>query len=487
TLFRSVTDIIHPDNITLAERSAQTIGLKVAGIDFITPDISRSWKEIGGGICEINASPGLRPHWIGNPERNVVTPIFNTIFPEGENGRIPIALITGSNGKTTTTRMVDHILRAAGHISGCVTTDGITINGEEILQGDVAGAGGAELVLREPTVTAASLESSRGGLLKRGIYTKKCDVAAILNVDNDHIGIDGIESLDQMASLKRNIIETATKKIILNAEDERCLKMSYDFPVEKVILFSMKQDAEGLKKHRNSGGTIVTLEQTKNKESIVIEVNGKTSKIIATDNIPATFKSLVRHNITNALAAAALGYGMEINLKTIAEGLKNFTPTLKDSSGRFNVIDDLPVRCLFEFAHNTPAIETTLKSIPNFTKKGSNICAFTCPGNRPDEHFDNFAKSFAGHFDKYICFERVEWRRGHKEGDISKRFAEALMKYGVSNDNIMQCPTQNEAMNVAANIAKTDDLIAIFGTDARYSLPQIRSAFKKLQTLLERM
>ena len=475
-----ITDIIHPDNILLAERAALVLGLRIAGVDFLTTDISRSWREIGGGICEVNANIGLRPHWIGNPDRDVITPILNTIYAPGENGRIPTAMITGSNGKTTTTRMLDHILRAAGHNVGCATTDGVTINGNSIIDGDVAGPGGASVVLRDPTVTAAVLETARGGLLRLGVGLDYCDVAALLNIDNEQVGIDGINTLEQMANLKRKVIDTAKQKVILNAEDKYCLDIAKDFPVDRVILFSLNPSIESIKAHSAAGGVAITLSNTKGKEKIIIITNGKSTNVIAVEDIPSTFSGAVRHNTANALAATALGYGMNIPVKTIAAGLAAFTANIKDSSGRFNIIDDLPVPVLFDFANNAPAITCSVKAIANFKYNGNKICAITVPGNRLDDSIDDCANAVAGHFDYYICFDRLDWRRGREAGEVAGRLAKALIKKGIESNKIIQCLTPEDAMAYAAKLAKPDDFIAVFGSYTRTSLPQIRNAFEAI-------
>lgn len=474
-----VTDIIHKDNIRICERAAAALGLNVAGVDLIVPDITRSWKEVGGGICEINACPGMRPHWISNPKRDVVGPIFDTVYKKGENGRIPTAMITGSNGKTTTTRMLDHILRAAGHVVGSATSDGATINGEYINTSDIAGAAGALMVLRDPTVTAASLETARGGLVKRGIHLKKCDVAALLNVQHEQVGIDGIETVEEMAKLKRNVIETAEKKIILNAEDKLCAAMIKDFPTDKVILFAFDKNNKAIQKHLKSGGSAVTIDEVKGKKQIVLIENEKQKNIVAIENIPATYKGQIKHNIANAMAAAALATGMDIDIKTIAKGLSEFGSSEGDSLGRFDVVDDLPVKAVFDYAHNPPAISSFIDAVKSIKVKGKIICAVTSPGTRPDFQIEDCAKTVSGNFDHYICYERIDWRRGRPEGEITGLLEKGLLDSKIKNENISKAITLAEAMKEAARIAKKDDLIIVLGSEVRVSLPELKKHFDK--------
>ncbi len=472
-----VTDTIHPDNARLAERAALTIGLTVAGIDFITPDITRSWRQVGGAICEINVNVGLRPHWIANPSRDVVGPILDTIFPAGQDGRIPIALVTGTNGKTTTTRMLDHILRAQGHIVGSATTDGVTINGEAIVDGDLAGVGGASIVLRDPTVSAAVLEFARGGIIKWGIYVDRCDVAALLNVDREQIEMDGIELLEDMAQLKRKVLDTARGAVVLNAEDAYCLQISRQFSVERTILFSLDASKPVVQNHIAKGGIVVTLVYLDGQEGIVIRGPGVEISVLRVDMIPATCGGIIRHNVSNALASVALAYGMRVPIETIAVGLSRFNNSLEDSPGRFNWVDGFPLRVLFDRASNPPALAATVASIDRLTFAGRRICALTSPGNRPDRQIEQCGTTVAGHFDYFICFERSDWRRGRAENEIAWRLKHGLMTAGIREDQIASAPTQERALEIAAKIAGPGDLLIVLGTDVRKSILDLRSAF----------
>ena len=473
-----VTDTMHPDNARLAERAAASIGLIVAGIDFITPDITRSWRQVGGGICEVNVTVGLRAHLLADPSRDVVGPILNTIFPAGEDGRIPIALVTGSNGKTTTTRMLDHILRAQGHIVGSATTDGVTINGETIVDGDLAGVSGASLVLSDTTVSAAVLETARGGLLKRGIFVDVCDVAALLNVDREQIQMDGVETAADMAQLKRKVLETARGTVVLNAEDAYCLQISREFPVDRTILFSFDPSNPDVQNHTVKGGIAVTVVRLAG-ETIVIRRGGGEIPVMRVDSIPATRGGIVRFNVANALAAVALAYGMKVPVETIAAGLSVFNLSLEHSPGRFNLVDGFPLRVLFDFANNPPALVATINSIDRLTCAGRRICAFTSPGNRPDHQIEDCGRVVSGHFNYYICFERSDWRRGRAESEIVRRLEHGLLTAGVREDQIASAFTQERALEIAAKVANSDDLLVVLGTDVKKSIGDLRSAFDR--------
>ncbi|MGE0737274.1 MAG: Mur ligase family protein [Alphaproteobacteria bacterium] len=471
-----VTDSVHPDNVWLAERAAQAIGLTVAGVDFITPDITRSWREVGGGICEVNDCVGLRPHWLADPARDVVGPILDTVFPRGTDGRIPTALVTGSNGKTTTTRMLDQILRAAGHVVGAATTDGVTINGRIVAEGDLAGATGASLVLRDPTVSAAVLETARGGIVADGIHLDRCDVAALLNVEREQVEIDGIQTVEDMAQLKRKVVDTATGAVVFNAENRHSLAIARAFPIFRAVLFALDPFGPDVLAHLAAGGKIVTLKDAGGRHRIVVREQARETEVMDVDAIPAVYDGKVRHNIANALAAVALADGLDVPAARIAAGLMRFDASIEHSQGRFNFVEEFPATVLFDFAHNPPAIAATVNSVGKFGHSGRRICLVSSPGNRPDDQIDDCARAVAGHFDYYICFERVEWRRGRRAGEIAGRLADALGKAGTAAMSIASAATEREALALAAPLMSDGGLVVVLGTDVRSSLPGLRAA-----------
>ena len=223
-----LTDVVHPDNREMAQRAIQAVGLDVGGVDFLTDDISKSYKDIGGGIVEVNAAPGFRMHVApseGEP-RDVSGNVIDMLFPQGTPSRIPIAAITGTNGKTTTSRMLAHVIKTCGHTVGLTTTDGIYVDGKQTVKGDTTGPRSAQMVLRDPTVDFAVLETARGGLVRNGLGYASTDVSACLNVASDHLGMGGVDTLEQLAEIKRIVIEAATDTVVLNADDKNCLMMA---------------------------------------------------------------------------------------------------------------------------------------------------------------------------------------------------------------------------------------------------------------------
>ncbi len=317
-----VTDTIHPDNIRLAERTARALGLQVAGVDLICPDITRSWKEVGGGICEVNCCPGLRPHWVANPSMDVVAPILETIYPVGEQGRIPTAMITGTRGETSTAQILAGILAKVGHVVGCATTSGVEIGNEQIWQGNGAGVQGAATVMIDPLVTAAVLEIGREGLLERGMYLERCDVAALLNVEGEEIGDNGPTSLESVASLKRKVVDAAQEAVVLNADDKLCRDIMADLPPTKVIAFSSDPRNPSVERVLAAGGTSVFMRTSEAGNEIALARGSSVERIVGIAEISSSGETNGNQRVANTMAAASLAYGLGIPLSTIASCLR---------------------------------------------------------------------------------------------------------------------------------------------------------------------
>ncbi|MEL7451508.1 MAG: cyanophycin synthetase, partial [Pseudomonadota bacterium] len=305
-----LTDVVHPDNRAMATRAIQAVGLDVGGVDFLTEDITQSYKDVGGAICEVNAAPGFRMHVAPSEgeSRDVAGPVVDMLFPEGTPSRIPIAAITGTNGKTTTSRMLAHILKTAGHHVGMTSSDGVYIDGHLSVKGDMTGPASAQIVLRDPAVDIAVMETARGGLLRSGLGYESCDVAACLNVRADHLGIKGIDTVEQLAEIKRIIIEAATDTAVLNADDPLCLQMADYTDSEHVCYVTMNPKHGLVREHIRSGGRAVVLEQGINGDMITLFDNGSHMPLLWTHLIPATMEGKATHNVQNAMFASALAF-----------------------------------------------------------------------------------------------------------------------------------------------------------------------------------
>ncbi|MEO1847082.1 MAG: cyanophycin synthetase, partial [Pseudomonadota bacterium] len=317
-----VTDSIHPDNREMAERTIKAIGLDIGGVDFLTKDITKSYREAGGGICEVNAGPGFRMHVApseGTP-RDVAGPVIDMLFPADRPSRIPIAAVTGTNGKTTTSRMLAHILKLSGYTVGLTSTDGVYIDGQLSVSGDMTGPISAKMILRDPSVDAAVMETARGGMLRGGLGFQNCDVAACLNVTADHLGLKGIDTLEQLAVVKRVPIEIAQKAAVLNADDAHCLQMADYTDAETLSYVTMNPGHPLVKQHIRAGGQAFVLEEGMNGHMIAIYDNEGHTPLLWTHLIPATVEGRALHNVQNAMFAAALAYNMQVSLEDIRHG-----------------------------------------------------------------------------------------------------------------------------------------------------------------------
>ena len=318
-----LTDQVHPDNAEMAVRAAKAIGLDVIGVDFITPDITQSYREIGGGICEVNAAPGFRMHVApteGKP-RDVAGPVMDMLFPKGTPSKIPICAITGTNGKTTTCRMLAHIQKMAGHTVGLATTDGIYIDGVRTVAGDMTGPQSAQMVLRDPVVDTAVLETARGGLLRAGMGYRSCNVGAVLNVTADHLGLKGVETLERLAEVKRIVVEVARDCVVLNADDRHCLKMADHTKATRIAYVTTNPRHELVREHIRAGGLAVVLEDGINGQMITLYDRGAHQPLLWTHLIPATLEGKALHNVQNAMFAAGMAYALGVKPENVRPGL----------------------------------------------------------------------------------------------------------------------------------------------------------------------
>ncbi len=459
-----VTDIVHPDNRDMAERAIKAVGLDIGGVDFLTDDISRSYKEIGGGIVEVNAAPGFRMHVAPSEgkARDVAGEVMDMLFPADKPSRIPIAAITGTNGKTTTARMLAHVLKASGLIVGNTSTDGIYIDGHLSVKGDMTGPKSASIVLRDPGVDCAVLETARGGILRAGLGYDTCDVAACLNVSADHLGLKGIDTTAQLAEIKRVVVEIAEDTVVLNADDEHCLAMA-DYTKAKILCYVTINPVHPLvREHTRSGGRAVVLEQGMNGDMITIYDNGTHIPLLWTHLIPATLEGKAIHNVQNAMFAAGMAYSMGKSLEDIRHGLRTFTTNFFQSPGRMNIFDEYPFKVILDYAHNPAAIETMCNTIDRFEVEGRKIVLISAPGDRRDEDVLEMARLAAGHFDHYIC-KADDNRRGRDDREIPLLLSKGLKENGVDEGQIQIIEDEVEAVDAALKMAVSGDLILIFG------------------------
>lgn len=469
-----VTDIIHPDNREMAVRAIRAIGLDVGGVDFLSKNIAESYRTIGGGICEVNAAPGFRMHVApseGTP-RDVAAPVIEMLFPANAPSRVPICAITGTNGKTTTTRMLAHIAKMAGYVPGFTSTDGVYIDGQRTVEGDMTGPVSARMVLADPTIDLAVLETARGGLLRAGMGVSSVNVGAVLNVQSDHLGLKGIDSLEQLAEVKRIIPEVATDCAVLNADDPLVLKMSGYTDAKVICYVTMNPQHTLVREHIRAGGRAIALEAGVNGQMITVYDKGSHLPLLWTHLIPATLEGRALHNVQNAMFAAACAFALGMKLDAIRQGLRTFDTTFFQAPGRMNVFNEHPFKVLFDYGHNAHAVATMVDLAQRLDVQGRRIVVLAGPGDRRDEDLHAIADAVAGRFDHYVC-RRDDALRGRDADEVPKIMAARLIEKGVPADAIVQIPDEQEAIDHALRMGRAGDLLLVFADALTRSWKQV--------------
>jgi cyanophycin synthetase len=469
-----VTDIIHPDNREMAERAVRAIGLDVGGVDFISKDITESYRSIGGGICEVNAAPGFRMHVAPSEglARDVATPVIDMLFPAGATARVPIAAITGTNGKTTTARMLAHITKMAGHTPGLTTTDGVYIDGQRTVQGDMTGPVSARMVLADPQIDIAILETARGGLLRAGMGVNEVNVGGVLNVQSDHLGLKGIDTLEQLSELKRIVVEVATDCAVLNADDPLVLKMAGHTDAKSICYVTMNPHHNLVREHIRAGGRACALEAGVNGQMMTLYDRGGHIPLLWTHLIPATLEGRATHNVQNAMFAAAMAFSLGLKLDAIRQGLRTFDSTFFQAPGRMNVFSEHPFKVLFDYGHNAHAVGMMADLAARLDVAGRRIVVLAGPGDRRDEDLVAIAQAVAGRFDHYIC-RRDDNLRKRAGDEVPRIQAQALRAAGVADEAISIIPDEQQAIDAALRMGEPGDLLLIFADALTRSWKQI--------------
>jgi cyanophycin synthetase len=458
-----VTNVIHPDNREMAERAIRAVGLDVGGVDFLSKDIAESYRTIGGGICEVNAAPGFRMHVApseGTP-RDVAAPVIDMLFPQGAPSRVPIAAVTGTNGKTTTARMLAHICKMGGFTPGMTTTDGVYIDGQRTVPGDMTGPVSARMVLADPQIDIAVLETARGGLLRAGMGVQEVNVGAVLNVQPDHLGLKGIDTVEQLAEVKRIVVEVATDCAVLNADDPLVVKMSGYTEAKHICYVTMNPQHALVREHIRAGARACALEGGINGQMITLYEKGGHIPLLWTHLIPATLEGRATHNVQNAMFAAAMAFSLGIRLDAIRQGLRTFDSTFFQAPGRMNMFNEHPFKVLFDYGHNAHAVGMMSDLAQRLDVAGKRIVVLAAPGDRRDEDLVAIAQAAAGRFDHYIC-RRDDGLRGRGPEEVPRIQAAALQAAGVRADAISVIPDEQQAIDAALHMGAPGDLVLIF-------------------------
>lgn len=465
-----VTEDIHPDNRLMAERAARLVGLDVAGIDFFTPDITRSWRDIRCAILEVNSTPGLRPHLGANPDRDVAAPIIEYYFPEGCDGRIPTVGITGSLGKTTTSNMVANILSAAGMYVARSTTQGSWNGIERIRVGDVAGGRSGAFLMRDPAVDAGVFELSRGGLIKVGMGIDSVDIGTVLNVQDNHVGLDGIMTREELAKVKSLVVQNARKLAVLNADDPLCLAMRDVVTASRLCLVSKTPDNVVLKEHQTKGGLVVYLDCPDEDNFIGEIMLFEGQQRVGSMPLKAIGSSLggrYRPAVFNALFAIAIAHGLGVSFNTICKTLCAFESTNEMNPGRMNSLDGFPFQLYVTWADGPVAYGELARFAAKTPVAGKKYLVFSIMGNRPDTFVLQTVAAVAGAFDYFIC---CDWDdlRGRSPGEIPALVARGLIDEGVDQSRITATATKEIAVEHVLSELSDGDLaiVVTFGGEA---------------------
>ncbi len=452
-----VTDKVHPYNKFMAERISRIIGLDICGIDIMTSDISKPLSETGGAVIEVNAGPGFRMHLsptTGLP-RNVAAPVIDKLFPQGSKGSIPIVAVTGTNGKTTTTRLIAHIAKQEGYKVGYTTSDGVYIQNRLLMKGDCTGPKSTEFVLKDPTVNFAVLECARGGLLRSGLAFRQCDVGIVTNVSEDHLGLKGIHTLEQLAKVKGVIPETVSVNgySILNADDNLVYEMRKNV-VSKVALFSMDENNPRIKQMQQQGGLTAVYENG----YITICKGEWKLRIVKAVNVPLTFGGKAGFMIQNVLPAVLTAYIYNIDLEDIKNALETFMPSPGHTPGRMNLFQFKNFRLLMDYAHN-PSGMRALKQFTDRVNASVKVGIITGVGDRKKEDTVQLGKISAEMFDE-IIIRQDEHLRGRTVEEIIGFLQEGIYSHD-PHKKVTIIKDEKEAVTYAIKNAKRGALIVI--------------------------
>jgi cyanophycin synthetase len=452
-----VTDEMHPHNILQAERIARIVGLDICGIDLLSPDLSVPFHENGAAVVEVNAAPGIRMHMtpaIGKP-RDAAGAIVSMLFPKNEPYSIPIVAVTGTNGKTTTVRLVAHIASTAKMVTGYTTTDGIYLNNMLIERGDCAGPISADYVLKDPTVEFAVLECARGGILREGLAFRHCDVGIITNVTGDHLGLDDVNTMEELARLKSVVVRSVKRDgyAVLNADDDIVFAMTGQLKCN-VALFSSEGYTQRVREHCEKGGLACIYE-----EGDILVCHGKEKTMIEeAHDIPITFDGSAVFNIQNVLAAVLAAYVQEIDLEHIREGLRSFEPSPEHTPGRMNIWRFRDFDMVLDYAHNAPGFQA-LGQYMEHVSASRKIAVISGPGDRSDDDIVSIGKEVGKIFDEVIVRQD-----GNLRGRTGNELASLLIE-GVKSVNpdlpVKIVPKLEEAIQYAIDHAPKNAMIVV--------------------------
>jgi len=474
---RDVTEHVHPENRTLVETVARAIGLEVVDITFVTPDISHSWREVGGAVCNINPAPELGPYIAnGKDPEQVVSPFIDMLFPPGVKVRIPTAAVTGSNGKTTTCYMLASILENAGHSVGLSCSNGVYINGDLLRTEEASYGRKARELLLDPRIESGVFELARGGVSKYGCFVSEVDVAAVTKVTSDHVGELGTENFDKLVATKTLVAKLARRALVLNADDPIVLGMRRESRANEIVLVSLQSDNPEVERHLAAGGTAFILRKEGQSLPVFKQYREQEQRLMDLTEVPATFNGTARHNIQNCLFTIAIADSMGINTECIRDTLSQFAMSWEKTPGRLNFFPGLPFQVVMDYAHNPDGFSEILQFLKQNPVPGKRTLiqySFT----RSESNAIQIGKMASKEFDQIICCA-PEDAEGISPSQLLDNLVNALLEDGVTQNQILKIHDQVNAVEHAMLRAEPGDLILIL-----HLRPRLQKIWQQIETV----
>ncbi|HEX2203089.1 MAG TPA: cyanophycin synthetase [Longimicrobium sp.] len=475
------TDEIHPRNAALCELAASVSGLDIAGLDVLTPDISVPFGENGAVVVEVNAAPGIRMHTdpdVGTP-RDVPAAVLDMLFPPGSEATVPVVAVTGTNGKTTTTRLVAHLVRQTGKTVGFTTTDGVYFGETLLMEGDLTGPFAADVVLSDPRVEVAVLETARGGILRAGLGFDACDVGVVLNVTADHLGLQGIDTVEQLAEVKALVAATVKPggHAVLNADDPLVLGMRGRTP-GTVVLTSVRgvRENAAVAGHLAAGGAAVVVEVVDGREGFHIREGAREVAVAAVEEVPLTVGGAARVQMENVCAAVGAAYALGVGAEQIRAGLRSFHPSPETTPGRMNVLRTARGTVVVDYAHNPAAVAGLMEFVLRLEAR-RRIGVVTMPGDRRDEDLHELGR-LAGRLDYLVVKEHERYRRGRDPGDVARKIGAGAEAGGLAPDRWEAVLAEPAAVERALELMEEGDAVVILADETAAVLAQVERYFE---------
>jgi len=472
-----ITDEVHPDNAAIAVLAAQTVGLDIAGIDVIAHSLRRPLAQQGGGIVEVNAAPGLRMHV--SPSEGTPRPVgdafVDMLFLGAAQTRVPLIAVTGTNGKTTVTRMIAHVYSTLHKFVGMTCTDGIYFNGVRHVKADASGPRSAEAVLQHPQVEVAVLETARGGILRSGLAWDRSTVSVVLNIAGDHMGLDGIDTLEQLARVKRVILESVSRDGygVLNADDPLVAGMA-DYCSGQVLLFGTECSSAVMRPHLAAGGKAVYVIEGR----IILAEGASETVLMNVADIPATYGGLIPFQVQNAMAAAAACWGAGVPIESIRLGLRTFQADDAGAPGRFNIFELGHAKVIVDYGHNPHALRAMQSALQQMDPRRA-IGVIASPGDRRDADIRELAQVAAHTFDWLIVREDDD-KRGREPGEVARMIASQVAS---ACPSLPVCVIEDEieAVEQALDMARDHDVVVVFADKVEEVIECVREASRAIR------